>query len=151
MSGESKSKKAQQDIKQSAQKIWLAGLGALAVAEQEGARMFDTLVERGRDWEGRGKERMGEARSKVEHVVDDVEERLDARVASALRRFGVPTRDEIHELTRRVEELNAKLETLSFRSPKGPQASPPKGPQASPPKPKAKVPKPKGTPRAGNV
>jgi poly(hydroxyalkanoate) granule-associated protein len=145
MASDTQSKKAQQDIKQSAQKIWLAGLGALAVAEQEGARMFDTLVERGRDWEGRGKERMGEARSKVEHAVDDVEERLDSRVAAALRRFGVPTRDEIHELTRRVEELNAKLGTLNLRSPKGPQASPPK------PKPKAKAPKPKGPPKVGNV
>lgn len=143
MASDSQSKKAQQEIKQSAQKIWLAGLGALAVAEQEGARMFDTLVERGRSWEGRGKERMGEARAKVEHAVDDVEERVDARVAAALRRFGVPTRDEIHELTRRVEELNAKLETLNLR--------PRKGPQGSPAGPKAKAPGPKGTPGTGNA
>ncbi|HLE83455.1 MAG TPA: phasin family protein [Thermoanaerobaculia bacterium] len=143
MASDTQSKKAQREIKQSAQKIWLAGLGALAVAEQEGARMFDTLVERGRSWEGRGKERMGEARAKVEHAVDDVEERVDSRVAAALRRFGVPTRDEIHELTRRVEELNAKLETLNLR--------PRKAPQGSPAGAKAKAPRPKGTPGTGNA
>lgn len=114
MASESKSRKVQDEIKESAQKIWLAGLGALAVAEDEGAKMFDTLVDRGRQWEGRGRERMEKARSRVEHAVDDVESRIDERVSAALHRFGVPTRDEIRELTRRVEELNAKLETLNL-------------------------------------
>lgn len=119
MASEKKAKRVQDDLKASAQKIWLAGLGALAVAEQEGAKMFDSLVERGREWEGRGKERMGEARSRVEHVVEDVEGRIDARVSAAMHRLGVPTRDEIRELTRRVEELNAKLETVGAGKPKG--------------------------------
>lgn len=39
------------EVRESAQKIWLAGLGALALAEEEGARLFDTLVERGRELE----------------------------------------------------------------------------------------------------
>lgn len=104
------SKKPQSELKESAQKIWLAGLGALAVAEEEGGRMFNSLVDRGRDWEGRGRERMDEARTRVEHVVDDVEERLDHRVEAAMRRLGVPSRNDIQELTRRVEELNAKIE-----------------------------------------
>ena len=112
-------KKAQRDLKESAQKIWLAGLGALAVAEKEGARMFDRLVERGRDFEERGRERMEEARSKVGGAVHDVEDRLDERVAAALRRFGVPSRDEIRELTRRVEELNAKIERMTRGGPTG--------------------------------
>lgn len=114
MASERKSKKVQDEIKESAQKIWLAGLGALSVAEEEGAKMFDTLVDRGREWEGRGKERMDKARSRVEHAVDDVEGRIDERVSAALHRFGVPTRDEIRELTRRVEELNAKLGKLNL-------------------------------------
>lgn len=101
-----------QDLKDSAQKIWLAGLGALAVAEEEGAKMFENLVERGRAWEGRSKERMEEARSRMKHTVDDVEDRIDERVSAALKRFGVPSREEIRDLTRRVEELNAKIERM---------------------------------------
>lgn len=112
MASDGKRKKAQHELKESAQKIWLAGLGALAVAEEEGARMFDSLVERGREWEGRGKERMEGARSRVEDAVDDVEERIDERISKVMRRVGVPSRDEIRELTRRVEELNAKIEAL---------------------------------------
>ena len=94
--------------------------------------MFDTLVERGRDWEGRGKERMDKARSRVEHAVDDVESRVDERVASALHRFGVPTRDEIRELTRRVEELNAKIGKLNL-SKEGAAPSPKPKPKPKPP------------------
>jgi poly(hydroxyalkanoate) granule-associated protein len=106
-------KRAQRELKDSAQKIWLAGLGALSVAEQEGTKMFERLVDRGRDFEGKGRERMEEAREKVHEAASDVEGRIDEKVASALRRFGVPSRDEIRELTRRVEELNAKIERMT--------------------------------------
>ena len=165
-----KERKAQRDLKESAQKIWLAGLGALAVAEEEGVRMFDSLVERGREWEGRGKERMDEARSRMGHAVDDVEERVDERVSKVMHRLGVPTRDEIHRLTRKVEELNVKIERL--HTPAAAPAPPPPGAGAgagatgatrtqgatqpkSAPKPKASKPKappkPKGTGKAGGT
>ena len=138
MASDRKSKKVQDEIKESAQKIWLAGLGALSVAEEEGAKVFDTLVDRGREWEGRGRERMDKARSRVEHAVDDVEGRIDERVSAALHRFGVPTRDEIRELTRRVEELNAQIERLNL-SKEGaaprPKAKPPGAAQTPKPKP----------------
>jgi poly(hydroxyalkanoate) granule-associated protein len=106
-------KKAQRELKESAQKIWLAGLGALSVAEEEGTRMFDNLVDRGRSWEGKGKEKMEEARAKVHDAASGVEDRIDEKVSSALRRFGVPSREEIRELTLRVEELNAKIERMT--------------------------------------
>jgi poly(hydroxyalkanoate) granule-associated protein len=126
MGSDKKSRKAQHEIKESAQKIWLAGLGALTVAEQEGAKMFDALVERGREWEGRSRERMEKARSRVGHAVDDVESRVDERVSAALHRFGVPTRDEIHELTSRVEELNAQIEKLNLAKAKAKGGTKPK-------------------------
>ena len=40
---------ASQGLRDSAQKIWLAGLGALERARTEGPRMFESLVEQGRD------------------------------------------------------------------------------------------------------
>ena len=39
---------AAQAIRDSAQKIWLAGLGAFERAKTDGPRMFETLVEQGR-------------------------------------------------------------------------------------------------------
>lgn len=141
-----KERKAQRDLKDSAQKIWLAGVGALAVAEEEGVRMFDSLVERGREWEGRGRERMDKARSRVEHAVDDVEERVDERVSQVMHRLGVPTRDEIHRLTRKVEELNAKIEQL--HTPPPPAGARAGAKRATRPKGAAK---PKGSGKAGGT
>jgi len=109
-------KDVRSELKESAQRIWLAGLGAFAVAEEEGSKMFNSLVERGREWESEGRERVDEVRSKARSKVgdrfDDLEGKIDARITDALHRFGVPTRDEIRELSRRVEELTAKLANL---------------------------------------
>ena len=116
-------KKFQDDLKDNAHKIWLAGLGALAAAEEEGSKMFKNLVERGEGFESRGRERFDEAKDKVEDATeqvkgraesawDRVESRLDDAVTAALGRMGVPSRDEIATLTKRVEELTAVVEQL---------------------------------------
>lgn len=112
-------KNLQDELKDSAHRIWLAGLGALAAAGEEGTKMFDRLVDRGREYESRGRD---EARKQYEGAktsTDDFlktwSDKLDESVTKALHRMGVPSRDEIHNLTRRVEELNAKVEMLKPR------------------------------------
>jgi poly(hydroxyalkanoate) granule-associated protein len=113
-------KTLQDDLKESAHRIWLAGLGALAAAEQEGTKVFNRLVERGRDFESKGrdeaKEQFDKARAKAESTWSDVGTKVDEAVAGALHRLGVPTRDEIRNLTQKVEELTAKVETLRPRT-----------------------------------
>src|SRR4030081_2153457 len=65
-------KKLQDELKDSAHKIWLAGLGALAAAEQEGTKVFNRLVDRGREVESRGKvdfkEQVDQAKVKVDQA-----------------------------------------------------------------------------------
>lgn len=115
--------KLQKDLQESAHKIWLAGLGAVSAAAEEGNRFFHTLVERGEDLESKGRKSIEKARDevessakkareKVEGSVDELWEKMDERLTEAMHRFGVPTREEIHSLTRRVEELNAKIDGL---------------------------------------
>jgi poly(hydroxyalkanoate) granule-associated protein len=123
---EANDKKLQDELKDSAHKIWLAGLGALAAAEEEGTKVFNRLVDRGRDVETRGKGdfkdqvdrakvKVDEAKTKVSEGVECWSGKLDDAVTSALHRLGVPTREEIRTLTKRVEELNAKVEHLKPR------------------------------------
>ncbi|HEX2642773.1 MAG TPA: phasin family protein [Thermoanaerobaculia bacterium] len=113
-------KTLQDDLKDSAHRIWLAGLGALAAAEEEGTKVFQRLVERGREWEAKGKVEVKEtyekARTKAESTWGDVGGKVDEAVTSALHRLGVPTRDEIRNLTLKVEELTAKVENLRPRT-----------------------------------
>lgn len=116
----------QDDVKDTAHRIWLAGLGALAAAEEEGTKLFSRLVDRGRDVESRGKvevdkvvdkanEVVDKAKSKASGTWDDLGSKVDETITAALHRLGVPTREEIRNLTQRVEELNAKVELLRPR------------------------------------
>ncbi len=119
-------RKLQDDVKDTAHRIWLAGLGALAAAEEEGTKLFSRLVDRGRDVESRGKVEVDKVVDKASEVVDkakakagstweDLGGKVDETITAALHRLGVPTREEIRTLTQRVEELNAKVELLRPR------------------------------------
>jgi poly(hydroxyalkanoate) granule-associated protein len=120
-------KNLQDDLKDSAYRIWLAGLGALAAAGEEGAKAFNRLVDRGRDMESRSKdevktqtdkarEQFDKAKDKAEGQWEEWSTKLDEALTRSLHRLGVPTRDEIRTLTQRVEELTAKVEGLKPRS-----------------------------------
>ena len=122
----------QNEVLQSAQKIWLAGIGALATAEEEGSKLFNSLVKKGESYEVRGKQRVDEVKARVEEVVGKAEgsfEKLggafDEKVAEAIKRLGVPSRNEIAKLTRSVEELTVKVDSLKANPPKKAQAKKP--------------------------
>lgn len=119
-------KNLQDDLKESAHRIWLAGLGALAAAGEEGAKAFSRLVDRGREMESRSKddikaqadkakEQFDKAKDKAEGQWEEWSDKLDEVLTRSLHRLGVPTRDEIRTLTQRVEELTSKVEGLKPR------------------------------------
>lgn len=99
-------------LKESAQEIWLAGLGAFAMAGEEGSKLFKQLVKRGEGMEKVNKARIqkltaraeslrGDARSAVSRIAAPIENGM----TGAMHKLGVPTRSEIQTLTRKVEEL----------------------------------------------
>jgi len=119
-----KTKKIQKDVVESASKIWLAGLGALSVAEEEGSKLFKTLVKKGEGFEKRGKKQFDKVQHTVEEQVETVVGKadsafgkfgkgFDSKVADTLNKLGVPSRMEIQKLTRRVEQLTKKVDTLN--------------------------------------
>jgi poly(hydroxyalkanoate) granule-associated protein len=108
-----------QGMRDSAQKIWLAGLGAFERAKSEGPRMFDTLVEQGKGLRARAteaadqalkavREQAGEAQGKW----DKLEQVFEDRVSRSLQRLGVLTSREVGDLSRQVEELNQAVRDL---------------------------------------
>ncbi|WP_340676385.1 phasin family protein [Paraperlucidibaca sp.] len=109
------------DLRKYTHQIWLAGLGAFARAEEEGSKMFDTLVEVGKDLEGktrdlsetrveeikeRVKSRTGETMGKMEKAFDD-------RLNKALSKLGIPNKREVEALQKRVQELTSTLESIA--------------------------------------
>ncbi|MCU0634440.1 MAG: phasin family protein [Gemmatimonadaceae bacterium] len=123
------------DVRGSAREIWLAGIGAMAVAEEESSKLFTTLVAKGSSYETKNRRRLDEVLASVgelrtsamdtlagagsslkrsaEQTVDRVESTVDAGIAAALQRLGVPTRREIQALTKKVERLTETLESTA--------------------------------------
>jgi len=115
-------------IRDSAQQIWLAGLGAFAKTQEEGAKVFEALVKEGRVLEGKTR-RLAEtkmsqmssqwgktatdATAKAAATWDKLEQVFENRVARALNRLGVPTNRDIQHLSKRVETLTASVQKLS--------------------------------------
>jgi poly(hydroxyalkanoate) granule-associated protein len=113
-------KKLQGDVLDSAHKLFLAGLGTVQAVGDESGDLFNRLVERGREVETRGKKEikarskdLQKLTSKVEGRVDDLGDMIDKQVTNALHRLGVPSRNEIQTLTRRVEELSRKVDKVA--------------------------------------
>jgi poly(hydroxyalkanoate) granule-associated protein len=116
-------------VKTSANQIWLAGLGAFAKAQDEGAKVFDTLVREGEKVQQRAtkvtgakiadvKQQAAGTWGKLEHVFEE-------RVGKALHGLNVPTKKDIDSLSKRVSELTAvtKQLTESMGSKSAPRAN----------------------------
>jgi poly(hydroxyalkanoate) granule-associated protein len=111
-------------MKEQAQQIWLAGLGAFSKAQQEGTKTFEKLVSDGitmqRKAQTTAEEKLAEATEKVTQVAhqfnaratgqwDKLENIFEDRVAKALARLGIPSADELQALHARIEKLEKQL------------------------------------------
>jgi poly(hydroxyalkanoate) granule-associated protein len=125
-------------VKESAQQIWLAGLGAFAKAQEEGTKVFETLVKEGGSIQMRtravAEEKFGEVTGRVSKVAgevskqatqswDKLEQVFEQRVERALNQLGVPTSKEIQALIARVEDLNASVQALGGKPVKANRAA----------------------------
>ncbi len=111
-------------VMDSAQQIWLAGLGAFAKAQSEGTKLFESLVKEGSALDAKTRKfteaKVGEARGNIEQTIGQVRERsqetwdklekvFEDRVSRALGRLGIPNHDELAKLSRRVDELTREV------------------------------------------
>lgn len=114
-------KDMEKNVTDKAREIWLAGLGALASAKDEGVRLYDSLVEKGEAFEKKGKKEIESLVDSVKTMAKDTEtkvtskvsETLDDTVKQVLDRFDIPSRDEVKSLISKVETLTKKVEELS--------------------------------------
>jgi poly(hydroxyalkanoate) granule-associated protein len=119
----------------SAKEIWLAGLGAFSVAQQEGGKLieqgnklFEKLVSEGEKLEKKTRDltetTVGDLRGGVESRVDSVKQQavdnwdklegiFEDRVARVLGRLGVPTADDVNKLSKRVADLSKQVSAMS--------------------------------------
>ena len=111
-------------VKDSAQQIWLAGLGAFSKAQEEGSKVFDTLVKEGlaiqRKTQAVAEEKITEAASKISDMASDIQSKagnrwdkleniFEERVAKALGKLGVPSAREVNALAERIDQLDKSI------------------------------------------
>jgi poly(hydroxyalkanoate) granule-associated protein len=108
-------------LRGSARQIWLAGLGALARAQEEGGKLFDTLAREGASLQGRlepqTQAQFERARTTVAGLAakasDRIEELFEQSVSKALDRLDAPLGSEFDALTSRVEALERAVAALA--------------------------------------
>jgi len=134
-------------IRDSANRIWLAGVGAFAAAQQQGSGVFDSLVEEG---ERVQKQVMNAAEDAYASVVTKASQAWDQlspdqlgglfenSVARALHVLSIPTREDVEKLSHRVAELTKIIKTL-LQETESQDAVPALTRQASAPTPRAAV------------
>jgi poly(hydroxyalkanoate) granule-associated protein len=122
-------------IKDSAQQIWLAGLGAFAKMQQEGSKAFEALVKDGagmqKKTQAAAEETLAQAQTRMAGFASEfgtkaagqwgkLENIFEERVARALEKLGLPSAADYAALQARVAALEAELQ----RSEKKPAAAP---------------------------
>src|SRR5688572_4826151 len=111
-------------LSESAQQVWLAGVGAFSRAQTEGTKLFEALIKEGLKLEqnamkfaggqadvmrGAVENTVGQARDRATDTWDRLEKVFEDRVQRALTKLGVPGRDDLNELSKRVDALTAEL------------------------------------------
>jgi poly(hydroxyalkanoate) granule-associated protein len=115
-------------VKESAQQIWLAGMGAFAKAQAEGKQVFDALVKEGASLQKKtqtvAEEKFGEVSTRMTSMADDVTARagqqwdklesiFEDRTAKALKKLGVPSHKDVQALVDRIDALSAQVAARS--------------------------------------
>ena len=111
-------------VRESAQQIWLAGMGAFAKAQAEGRQRFEALVQEGVNLQKKthavAEERINEVANKMTSMADDAAARagkqwdklesiFEERTARAMKKLNVPSAKDVEELKARIEELSAQV------------------------------------------
>jgi poly(hydroxyalkanoate) granule-associated protein len=125
-------------VKDSAQQIWLAGLGAFSKAQEEGGKVFGALVKEGtslqRKTQAVAEEKLGEVTSKMTGMASEVQTKagqhwdklesiFEERTAKALGKLGVPAAADLAALSARIDALAAQVAKLSKAAPKSAPAA----------------------------
>ena len=113
-------------FKDSASQIWQAGLGAFAKAQEEGGKVFESLVREGqafqRKTQAATEEKLSEAAERMASMAGEFQQRatgqwgklegiFEERVAQALKRLGVPSEKDLQALADRIAELERAVGT----------------------------------------
>ena len=99
-----------------ARKVLLAGIGAVALAQEEIEEFVNKLIERGEIAEQDGRRLMKDVierrKKKAEEVRSGTEEQFEQRMEDILNRMNIPSKSDIDDLSKKVSALSRKVDQL---------------------------------------
>ncbi|MFT5193396.1 MAG: poly(hydroxyalkanoate) granule-associated protein [Cellvibrionaceae bacterium] len=113
---------------QSARKAMNAGLGAVDLAREEVANLFEkaqidieeifnNLAVRGETFGAENRQRVDEAvntrKTKAEEAVSDIRSTIDTQIEKALHTINIPTKADIDDLSKKIANLTKKVNALA--------------------------------------
>jgi polyhydroxyalkanoate synthesis regulator phasin len=93
-------------------KVLLAGIGAIALAQEEIEEFVGRLVERGEIAEKDGRKLISEVMDKRKKEAEKAEDEITKRVETVMDRMSVPSKADIEELSKKISELTKKVDEL---------------------------------------
>ena len=100
--------------------VLLAGVGAVALAQEEVEDFVNKLIERGEIAEKDGRKLVNDVRerrkSKAQASTQRLEEEVERRMESLLNRMNVPSKSDIEKLNAKITELTQKVDALKKSS-----------------------------------
>lgn len=101
-------------------RVLLAGVGAVALAQEEVEDFVNKLIERGEIAEKDGRKLVNDImerrKTKAQESTQRVEEEVERRIESLLNRINVPSRSDIEKLNAKITELSQKVDALKKSS-----------------------------------
>ena len=107
-----------------ANRFWLAGLGAFALAQKQGAAAFESLVSEGKRMQAHGEKmartlegdirvvvaaRLAPLQQQLDNLRSEATVRFERSVGRALSYVGVPSKADVDALIKRIDTLSRQL------------------------------------------
>lgn len=97
---------------EAARKILLAGIGAIALAQDEIEEFVNRLVERGEIAEQDGKKLIRELKDKRKKEAQQFQDEVTKRVEETLLQMNIPSKEDIKSLSDKIATLSKKVDEL---------------------------------------
>lgn len=97
-------------------RVMQAGIGAVALAQEEVEQVVKKLVQKGALVESEGRKWVADFMEKgyqqTKDKVNSFEQNLETNVEAIVKKFSLPSKGQIEELAGKVEELSRKVDEL---------------------------------------
>jgi poly(hydroxyalkanoate) granule-associated protein len=105
-------KEEQNTFLEAARKVLMAGIGAVALAQEEAEDFINRLIERGEIAEKDGRKLMRDMMDKRKKEAEKAEDEITKRVETVMDRMSIPSKADIDALSEKITLLSKKVDEL---------------------------------------